>query len=155
MLHILLIALHALGGLVALTAGLTVLRPTEAEPPPAFRLYLGGLWAMVLSLAAVVALDFPTLDPASRVTFGALTVFAMYIGWRGWSARRQVHERPSGWRRRYTDDVGFTLIALFTGFVVIAVLDLGAPIWLVVATGVLAVLGGRTGLGQAERRLAA
>lgn len=154
MLHILLIAVHAVSGLVALTAGLIALRPDDA-PPVTFRLYLGSLWTMVLALAAAVALDFPALDSASQVTFGALTLFAGYIGWRGWSAQRNARERPAGWRPRYVADVGFTLIALFTGFVVIAVLDLGAPIWLVLATGVLAVLGGRAALGQAEQHLPA
>lgn len=154
MFHILLIAAHAVSGLVALTAGLIALQPDESTSP-VFQVYLGGLWAMVLSLAAVVAVGFPALEPAGRIIFGALTAFAVYIGWRGWSAHRAARERPTGWRQRYMEEVGFTLIALFTGFAVIAVLDLGAPIWLVLITGILAVLGGRAGLGQAERRLTA
>jgi hypothetical protein len=35
---------------------------------------------------------------------------------------------------------GFTLIALFDGFVLIGAFDLEAPLWLVVAVGVLGVL---------------
>lgn len=154
MLHTILIAVHVAGGLVALVCGLLVLNPDDATPA-GFRLYLASLWTMVLALAAAVALGVPALDPPTRVTFGALTLFAGYVGWRGWSARRDLRRRRKGWRRRYTADIGFTLIALVTGFAVVGILDLGAPLWLVLATGLLAVLGGRAGLGQAERRLTA
>lgn len=49
--------------------------------------------------------------------------------------------------------MGFTLIALFDGFVVVAVLDLGAPVWLIILAGLAAVLGGRIALERARARL--
>lgn len=154
MFHVLLIALHAVSGLVALTAGVFILRPPNGEPPPLFRVYLGALWAMICFLAAVVGLDWPELDFPSRIVFGALTVFAIFIGWRGWSARQNARYRASGWEHVYLENVGFTLIALFDGFVIIAALDLGAPIWLVIVIGLLGVLGGRFAIDRAGRGLA-
>jgi hypothetical protein len=50
--------------------------------------------------------------------------------------------------------MGFTLIALFDGFVIISALDLGAPSWLVVAPGVLGIVVGRLGVRRVQRRVA-
>lgn len=43
---------------------------------------------------------------------------------------------------RSIDDVGFLLISLFDGFVIVTALDLGAPPWLVAAAAAGAVLVG-------------
>jgi hypothetical protein len=88
---------------------------------------------MVLFLVLAVALDWGTLATVSRLVFGALTVLALYVGWRGWQAFQDLQRRGTGWTASYLDDIGFTLIALFDGFVIIGALDLGAPVWLVVA----------------------
>jgi len=55
----------------------------------------------------------------------------------------------------YRDDVGFTVIALFDGFVIVSSLDLGAPIWLVVVIGVFGVLGGRAAISRVSSSPAA
>jgi hypothetical protein len=84
-----------------------------------------------------------------------LTVLAFYVGWRGWQAFQDLQRRGAGWTPSYLDDVGFTLIALFDGFVVIGALDLGAPVWLVVAIGVLGILVGRGAISQMKTLAAA
>jgi hypothetical protein len=153
MLHTLLIALHAVGGLVALAAGLAVLRPPDRAMPPLFRLYLGALWAMIVFLALVVGTDWPSLDTSSRALFGALTIFAVFIGAPGWAAHRNARQPGAGWERRYLENVGFTLIALFDGFVIVAALDLGAPVWLVILAGAGGMLGGRLVIYRERTRL--
>jgi len=52
----------------------------------------------------------------------------------------------------YVEDVGFTLIALFDGFVIVGSIDLGAPGWLVIALGVVGVLIGRLGIQRLKQR---
>jgi hypothetical protein len=47
---------------------------------------------------------------------------------------------------------GFTLISLFDGFVIVSAIDLGSPIWLVVAIGVLGILVGRLGVLRLKAR---
>src|SRR5690349_19677005 len=121
--HNVLIALHALGGLATLTAGIAVLCPPDRGAHPLFPAYLGALWGMALFLAVAVISDWPSLAASSRVLFAALSGFALYIGGRGWSARHRIRHRAPGWQGRYLDDVGFTLIALFAGFLIIATLD--------------------------------
>ena len=47
---------------------------------------------------------------------------------------------------------GFTLIALFEGFIIVTVIDLGGPGWLVGLVAILGVLVGRWAIGVAERQ---
>jgi hypothetical protein len=48
--------------------------------------------------------------------------------------------------------VGFTLIALFDGFVIVTAIDAGAPGWLVGVVAVAGVLFGRRLVALAHRR---
>lgn len=153
MLHLLLIALHATSGIVALAAGVFVLRSPGRASPAMFGIYLGALWGMVLSLAVAVAAGWPSLNASSRTLFGALTLFAVAIGARGWASYRLARQRVPEWEHRSLAHVGFTLIALFDGFVIVSALDLGAPVWLIVLAGAGGVLGGRFVIGRAGERL--
>ena len=155
MLHNLLIATHAASGVAAFILGSLALRPRlQRGVPLTFPFYLGTLWLMVLFLLAVVAADWSTLASKSRVLFVTLLLLAVYMGGRGWHAWQDLRRRGAHWQEHYVDDIGFTLIALFAGFVIIASLDLGAPVWLVVGVGVLSVLAGRRGVSWARMRAA-
>lgn len=83
-----------------------------------------------------------------------MTALALYTGWRGWRALRALRS-PAVAPGDYIEDVGFTLITLFDGFVIIGALDLGSPVWLVVIVGVLGVLVGRLGIRRVKERAAA
>ena len=50
------------------------------------------------------------------------------------------------------EHIGFTLIALWDGFVVVLAIDLGAPGWLVIVLAVLGVVVGNRALHWAEAR---
>ncbi len=154
MLHNLLIAAHAACGLVAFALGVIVRRLRASGVSPLFRSYLGALWLMVALLIAVVAVDWGAIAPAVRALYGALTALALYTGWRGWRALRALRS-PAVAPGDYIEDVGFTLITLFDGFVIIGALDLGSPVWLVVIVGVLGVLVGRLGIRRVKERAAA
>lgn len=155
MLHTVLITAHAATGLAALSFGLVGLRQlTTKGTPTMISPYLGALWLMVLFLVVVVGVDWMDLDSISRSIFVALTLLALYTAWRGWRALKDLQCQTTGWKDDYIENVGFTLIALFDGFVLISALDLGAPIWLVVAIGVLGILAGRLGVGRMKERVA-
>lgn len=155
MLHTGFIAAHAASGVAALVFGLVSLHPRAPGVPTTFRLYLGTLWLMVLLLIVVVGIDWMDLDLAGRSFYGALTLLALYTGWRGWRALQDLRNRASDWKGNYIDNMGFTLIALSDGFVIISALDLGTPMWLVVAIGVLVILAGRLGVRRTKERVAA
>jgi hypothetical protein len=155
MLHTILIVAHAACGITALAVGAVIIRPHTPGLSPLFRVYLAALWLMVLFLILVVAFDWTHLTLASQVFFGALMLFALYIAWRGWQALERLRNPAGNWQAEYIDDVGFTLIALFDGFVIIGALDLGAPVWLVIAIAALGVLAGRLGVQRVHETAAA
>lgn len=151
--HVTLIAIHATAGIAALIAGLAAIRRRRWFPP-----YLSALIVTLLALAAVVALDWSTLNLATRGVYAGFLVFAAVLIGQGERARRAQLQRATRGHaadRTYTAAVGFTVVALFDAFVVIAVLDLGAPVWLLVVVGVLIAAVGHSGLSRQLRRIPA
>ena len=157
LLHTVLIYGHALGGLVAFGLGCLVLRPQRQEESAVFRAYFVSLWTMVALLALVVGVDWAALPPVSRVTFGGLTLLALYTGLRGWQARRllssQISSQTADWQSDYVGHVGFTLISLFDGFVIVGALDMNAPGWIVGTVGVLGVVVGISAINLVKHDL--
>ncbi len=156
LLHTVLIYGHALGGLVAFGLGCLVLRPQQKESA-VFRAYFVSLWAMVVLLALVVGVDWAELQPVSRVTFGGLTLLALYTGLRGQQARRllssQISSQTADWQSDYVGHIGFTLISLFDGFVIVGALDMNAPGWFVGIVGVLGVVVGISAINLVKSHL--
>lgn len=144
--HTILITLHAVAGVVALVSGLVAVRRGRL-----FDVYLWSLVGMAVFLVFAVAGTWAEIDAGTRALFGAFVVLAGVMVWRAVRARRI---RPAGSAApspRYLDHVGFTLVALFDAFVVIAVLDLGGPIWLVAGTGVAVAVAGHFAIRWAKR----
>lgn len=150
MLHTLLIAGHAVAGVVALVLGCVVLRPPRRSDSPLFRTYLVAVIALVVFLVVVVVVDWPILDGGQRVTFSLLTVLGVFTGWRALRAHWLLARRTPGWPPVYVDHVGFSVISLFDGFVLVGAIDLGAPLPVVVGVGVLGVVAGVLVLGRVK-----
>jgi len=141
-----LIGLHAVGGGIAFIAGARVLVPPtghHAHRRWLFTTFLAALAWMIGFLLAVVAIDWPQLEAQQRAVYGGLCLLALYMGWRAWGARQALVLRSEGWRRRYLTCMGFNLVALFEGFVIVAAIDLGMQGWLVAIIAVLGILIGR------------
>lgn len=145
-----LIIVHAVAGLVALVVRCLVLRLRSLFP-----LYFWALSTMAVALAGAVALDWGDLDAATRGAFSALLVLAAFLVWRGLRARVLRPGQGARPRGDYLGHVGFTLVALLDGFLVVAVLDLGAPGWLVAAVGVLVAVAGHLAIGAVQGRVMA
>lgn len=141
MLHTSLIAGHAVSALAAFGLGALIAVRGGGHPAHSW-LYAIALTLMTVFVASVVAVDWGTLAGALRGVFAALLALATYTTWRGWRARSRLRAGPAS-RTAALDDIGFTLITLFTGFVVILAQDLGGPVWLVVLAGIVAVVAGR------------
>lgn len=145
--HTVFIVLHAALGVVAFAAGCRALGHSRA-----LGTYWWSLLGMAVFLVLAVAVEWRVLDPATHVVFGALVVLAVVMVARGWAAwRLQRMAAPSG---RSFDHVGFTLVSLFDAFVVVTVLNAGAPGWLIAATGVVVGVAGHFVLVAVRRRVA-
>jgi hypothetical protein len=152
MVHTVLIVLHAAAALLCFVAGVLCLR-VRAATAGRFRVYFWSLVAMLVFMAAAIAVHWGELDTATRVTFAGLGLLALYMAWRAARAGTRLRRRGQDWQPRYLDDIGFTLISLFDGFVIVTAIDLGAPAWLVVLIAVAGVAGGIYALNRVKARL--
>jgi hypothetical protein len=154
LIHNVLIALHAAAGVVCFVAGVLSLGLSN-ERSWRFQVYAASLLALVVLMVAAVAADWHTLDGTSRWVFLALIVLGLYMVFRAARAGTRLRRRTEGWRRRYLDDLGFTLISLFDGFVIVSAIDVNAPVWLVVLIAVLGVVAGVLSMNRVKARLGA
>lgn len=145
MLHATFIALHAVSGVVAFIAGWVAFRSGAL-----YQLYLWSLVGMLLFVVLAIGINWSTLDIGTQVLFAALAALGVVMVWRGVLAGRIKPPGTGGYR----DHIGFTLISLADAFVVVAVLDLGGPVWLVLAAAVIVGVAGHFALQYAKRRLA-
>jgi hypothetical protein len=152
LLHNVFIALHATAGVICFAAGVLCL---GLDSPVRWRLsvYLGSLVGLLVFLVAAIALTWSRLDLAPRVIYSGLFALGLFMLWRALRARTRLAHRDAGWRPRYLDDIGFTLISLFDGFVIVLAIDLQAPGWLVAAIAVVGVAAGVLAMNRVKRRL--
>lgn len=148
-----LIAVHALGGTVAFAAGAEILRRRFVIHPLLSVVYAIGLVVMTVFLAAAVVVDWPDLDTNVRLTFLGLVVLAAFMLLRMTRAVTQLRKPRSidPGSSTITDDIGFTLIALFEGLVIVTAIDLAAPPWLVAGIAITGVVMGRRSLHYLKR----
>jgi hypothetical protein len=151
MLHNALIAFHAGAGVFCFTAGVASLGLRAASWR--FAVYFGALLALLLFMFGAITVDWAGLDSTARLIYLGLAVLGLYMVWRAARAGARLRRRDGDWRPRYLDDVGFTLISLFDGFVIVAAIDLGAPVWLVVVIAVIGVVGGIQAMNRVKTRL--
>jgi hypothetical protein len=152
LLHNAFIALHATAGVICFAAGVLCL---GLSSPIRWRVsaYLGSLAALLVFLVAAVAVTWSGLDLGTRLIYSGLFVLGLFMLWRALRARTRLTHRAAGWRPRYLDDVGFTLISLFDGFVIVLAIDLKAPGWLVAVIAVAGVAAGVLAMNRLKRRL--
>lgn len=152
--HTVLITIHAVTGVAALVAGCVALWRRAV-----FSIYLWSLVATILFLALAIAEEWGSLDDGTRVLFVAFLALGGLMVWRAWLAGRMQPMASAAATGRFVEHVGFTLVALFDAFVVITVLNIGAPVWMIVGVGVGIAIAGHfvlrayvTGLARRSER---
>lgn len=135
--HTIFITVHAVTAGIAMLAGCVAIGHRAL-----FGTYLWSLVAMEVFLVLAVIEEWTVIDVAAQVVFVGFAVLGLFMLWRADQARRIRPTESRGPSASYIAHMGFTLVALFDAFIVILVLNLGAPVWLVAAVGVLlAVVG--------------
>jgi hypothetical protein len=109
---------------------------------------------MVILLAGAILVSWKNYSTLERVIFPGLFVLGIYMLYRARNANLLRKTRQNEWTQDYIEHIGFTLISLFEGFIIVSGLNSGVPGWLVALLAILGVLAGRWMIGFAQRRLA-
>ncbi len=144
MVHLIMIVLHATAAVLCFIFGAWTLRPhlSHHSRLTLSTFYVGTLIAMIVFLAGAILAHVGQLEALQRGIFAGLFVLSLYILFRGTRARTVLRVQPGDWWATYVDHIGFTLISLFEGFIIVSGIDLGAPGWLTAAVAVLGVVVG-------------
>lgn len=143
-LHDLLISIHAIAASLCFLAGGIVLYSRKYRfDRGLFRFYLWSLGGMVVFLAMAMFTEWTIYSSTEQAVFTGLLGLAIYMFYRGLNARTMLKTRADGWNEASVRHVGFTLISLFEGFVIVAALNARAPMWLVGAIAVVCIVTGR------------
>jgi uncharacterized membrane protein YobD (UPF0266 family) len=142
--HDILINAHAIAAGLCFLAGSIVLYSRAYRfDSRLFRCYLWLLGGMVVFLAVAMFTEWTVYSGTQRVVFTGLLGLGIYMFYRGFSARTILKTRGSGWSEVFVHHVGFTLISLFEGFVIVSALNAQAPVWLVGTIAVVGIVVGR------------
>jgi hypothetical protein len=108
---------------------------------------------LVVLLGSAILVYWTEYFGTERIIFPALLGLGIYMLYRARRASLLLKTQPNGWKQNYIDHIGFTLISLFEGFIIVGGLNTGIPVWLIALAAILGVLLGRWVIGLAQRRI--
>ncbi|WP_116050455.1 hypothetical protein [Amycolatopsis palatopharyngis] len=150
-----LIAVHAGAGILGLLTGPVTMRPDVPPGPLRWlsRIYLASLAVLLVSMVALIAVDWTGLDIGARLAFTGLAGLGAVIVYRIVQAGRESARRLPGWQRRYVAHVYFTYVSLWIGFLVLPALNLPLPYIAVPAVVLLVLAVGHVLVTGYQKRL--
>jgi len=153
-LHNVLIMLHAAAAAISFFAGcFLILSLREASNERLFSLYLWSLVGMVVLLIGAMLVYWNEYSGIERIVFPMLLGLGMFMLYRAQNAGRLLKAQQNDWKLGYIEHIGFTLISLFEGFVIVTILNAGGPGWFVALLAILGVFVGRWTIGFAQRKV--
>lgn len=151
--RVMFVAMHALAATGAFVAGALAIRPERAQRRPWTPSALVALVVcMLATMILATASHWADLDASSRSVFVALAGLGAYLVYRSGRAAVAFRAPPLD-EDRYVTDIGFVLISLWNGFVIVTAIDLGASPWVVAAVTVVAVVLGQRSIHAIKRGL--
>ena len=153
--HGILILLHAVTATLAFLAGcLLIISPKYFSSRSLFYLYLWSLVAMALLLTGAIVVSWGEYSDVEQIVFPGLLGLALFMLFRAWGAGVVFAAQQNDWTLGYEEHIGYTLISLLEGFIIVGGLDLGFPGWLVAIVAIMGLFAGRWLIGFAKRRVA-
>ena len=153
--HGILILLHAVTATLAFLAGcLLIISPKYFSSRSLFYLYLWSVVAMALLLTGAIVVYWGEYSDVEQIVFPGLLGLALFMLFRAWGAGVVFAAQQNDWKLGYVEHIGFTLISLLEGFIIVGGLDLGFPGWLVAIVAIMGLFAGRWLIGFAKRRVA-
>lgn len=154
-LHNIFIVLHTVTAVISfLAGGLLLYSRAYATNRTLFGLYFWTLAAMAILLAGAIIVYWDGYSDTEQVVYPALLVLAVFMLFRGWGAGLVLNTQQKGWKLGYVEHIGFTLISLFEGFIIVSGLNAGLPGWLIAVVAVLGLLAGRWLIASAKQKTA-
>jgi uncharacterized membrane protein YfcA len=151
--HNVLIILHASAATVSFFAGcLLIFVPAYTSHQGLFSLYEWFLIGMVMILLGAILVYWTEYSNAERIIFSGLFVLGCYMLYRARRASHLIKTQQNNWKQEYIKHIGFTLISLFEGFIIVGGLDIGVPGWLIALLAIFGVFTGNWAIGLAQRR---
>jgi uncharacterized membrane protein len=136
------IIFHAAAGVISFAAGIFLLSPKRAQKHPAiFTLYLLSLIGLIIFMIGAMISHWNDISMTEQITFSGLVILGVYMLYRAVMAKRLLSEGSKQYGK-YMDAIGFTLISLFDGFIIVGAIDLKFPGWIVAACAIGAVIIG-------------
>ena len=146
MMHTTLIVLHAAAGIISFAAGCFLIFSGKYKyKQQTFNTYWWSLVGLVVFMAGAIIAGWEKHSGSERIIFPGLFILSIYMLYRAVKARGLLKFKPNGWQKSFIDHIGFTIISLFEGFIIVAAIDLHSPAWLVAIFALLGVIiGSRT-----------
>ena len=142
-LHTSAIVLHALSATGAFLVGIVLIFQSNTLRQLQYARALVVLLILMAVFLVIAILSHVTSLPTSKqIIFGGLLILLMYMIWRAMQAVATLTKQQPVDQLKVIDHVGFVLISLFDGLVIVTALDLQAPVWLVAVIAVGGVLLG-------------
>jgi len=155
LIHNVFITLHAAAATISFfTGSFLILSKGSTQIQQWYALYWWSLIGMVVLLAGAILVYWIEYTRVERIIFPGLFILGLYMLYRARNAGRLLEAQPNNWKYNYVEHIGFTLISLFEGFIIVSGLNSGFPGWLVAVLAILGVLLGRWLIGFAQRRVA-
>lgn len=153
-LHTILIVLHALAGVISFIAGcVVVFSQNHRFDRRLFRLYLWALIAMTVFLAGAMIAWWSVYTSIEQAAFAGLFVLGLYMLYRAFESRSLLQTQQSDWGSTPIQHIGFTLISLFEGFIIVTFINLRTAGWIIALVAILGVVIGRRMIAMADFRL--
>jgi len=142
-LHTTAIVLHALSATGAFLVGIILLFQSNTHRQLQLARALVVLLMLMAAFLVIAILSHVKILPTSKqIIFGGLFILLVYMIWRATQAVTTLKKQQQANQLKVIDHVGFVLISLFDGLVIVSALDLQAPVWLVAVVAVVAVVIG-------------
>lgn len=139
---LILVTLHALSAAGCFITGFMLLSPRRAKRHPVIiKLFIASLIGMIIFMVGATISHWQEITPTERIVFSGLPLLGIFMLYRGIKAAKKLRNHTPV---KYIDDIGFSLISLLNGFVIVALIDLNASPVLVVGAALAGTfIGGK------------
>lgn len=134
------IIFHTVCALISFVSGIMLLSPKKVKRHPALmKIFILSLIGMIAFMIFATVSHWNELGTGEQIAFSLLPFLGVYMLYRGMQA---VEKLNKGEYVQYVDDIGFGLISLFNGFIIVALIDLHAPPIIIPVVAIVATLIG-------------